>query len=96
MAELHVFGDEYEWIVARDEEDAVGIWCEFNGTTRTEHHPSDIGLERLPGDSRLSIWCDRDTGKPGEIDGDNCDLVTLTCAEWVERLGRGYLGTTEQ
>lgn len=95
MPGLHVFGDDNELIIAHGFEDAVEIWCEFNGTTRTEHHPSDIGLEQLPDDSRLSIWCDRDTGKPGEIDGDNCELVALTCAEWTKRLGRGYLGTEQ-
>lgn len=92
MSGLHVFGDDCEWIVARDAEDAAAIWCETSGCDR---EPED-GFDLLPDDSALSIWCDMDTGKPDEIDGDNCELVTLTCAEWAARLGRGYLGTTEQ
>lgn len=95
MSELHVYGNDYEWVIAASQQDAVAVWCEMTGEPNTPQVEEELDFERFDDAKTLNIWCDVDTGNPGEIDGDECELVTKSCGEWAQR-GRGYLGTTEQ
>jgi hypothetical protein len=95
MSGLHVYGNDYEWIIATSVQDAVDIWCEQTGVAPSQQIEEELDFESFDDARTLKIWCDRATGKPDEIDGDNCELITKTCGEWTQ-LGRGYLGTTEQ
>jgi hypothetical protein len=85
---LHVFSDECEWVIARDEADAKVVWSEHVGEPRCE-----LTFEQLPDEELLGIWCNPD----GEIDEPHAPghaVIRRTAAEWAKR-GRGYLCTTE-
>lgn len=92
--ELQVFTNDCEWIIARDLDDARLAWCEHVGLDPAQYTNQDLGFEPLRPDSEVSIWCDVN-GDPGDIAGEGCTLVTLTCQEWAKR-GRGFLCSTEQ
>ena len=89
MSELHVFSDGCEWAIAKNKDDLVLVMNEFNGTDDfvPEH------WEEEPHEKKLKISCD-DLGMPCEH-GEG-QVVTLTHREWCEKMGRGYLCTTEQ
>ncbi len=96
MSELHVFKNDCDWVIAASEADAVEVWCEAMGERLDDYADDEnLGFKRIDDDKDLTIWCDRGTGEPSEIDGDGCDPITKPCRDWVQR-GRGHLGTTEQ
>jgi hypothetical protein len=90
MADLHVFGDDCEWVVAESLEDARAVLTELG------YVPDDFEETWAQEDDEagLAIWCDGD-GEPGEPFATGNAPVTLTYAEWAARCGRGYLCTTE-
>ena len=94
MLELHVW--EFagcEWVIAASKEDAVKVWCEFTGVDEEIAEDEEDDWEQLPDDQIFKMWCDPETGKPGEI-GEG-QLVERPCLYWIEKMGRCYLGTTE-
>lgn len=87
---LHVWTNDEEWYVARDEEDWRAQWREMMG----DESPDDYDYRQMSDDETITI----DVGADGEIaDDDGNDPVakkTLTAGEWAARNGRGLLATT--
>lgn len=54
MGDLHVFQNEYDWVIAESEEDAWAVWCAWSGEKREDY--ADDKFEQLPDDERLRIW----------------------------------------
>ena len=96
MTELHVYANDCEWVIATSREDAAAVWCESMGESLDDYTSEDLAFEPVAANKPLTVWCDVDTGKPSEIDGDESERVTMTCAEWATKMGRCYLATTEQ
>lgn len=85
--------DDCEWVIARGEADAFRVREEHTG------EPSDAWSmcfwRELAPDEKLTIWANCETGKVTMVDDPDGGPVTLTCAEWIKRQGRGWLATTE-
>jgi len=82
---LHVFGDDCEWVIAYDRDDAQRVYDDHVGE---------------PGSNRADRWKQESDSAKRTVrlceDGDQYgDDETLTNAEWATRLGRGYFCTTE-
>lgn len=89
MDELHVFFDlESTWVVARDETDAMAVWCELTGEDAVDY--PDIEWVPCGDDSTLTIQVD----EAGEI-SDGPYSLTKTCAEWAAHNGRGFLAAED-
>jgi len=71
-------------IVATDQDDAWGVWEDHCGETAADYDEED--METCEPEWKLRIMIDGD----GSI-SDHGDSLELTCAEWIEREGRGYL-----
>lgn len=83
---LHVFGDDCEWVIAHDLEDAKAVMCAVYGGA------VDWEPEQEPDEKSHACNVGPD-GKPD--DGGHGEREILTNAEWAARLGRGYFCTTE-
>lgn len=90
---LHVFGDDCEWVIAFSLDDAREVLGKFWGGDFPDG-PSWDCWEQQSDDSTMTVWCDAG-GKPTEPHSEGSREVTLTNREWCDRLGRGYLCTTE-
>ena len=88
---LHVFDDDVDKVVAYSPDDAWLVWCAETGSD-----PEEDGAARffqMPDDETIFIWCI--DGKPcehGELGG---APIKLTCREWADRVGRGFLCSSE-
>ncbi len=89
--DLHVFGDDCEWVVAASLEDAKAVLTEMGATLDDDF---DETWAQEDDEMGHTIWCDSG-GHPAEPHAAGNAPVTLTCAEWAKRCGRGYLCTTE-
>jgi hypothetical protein len=89
--ELRVWTNGNEWVIAPDVAVAAHQWHLQIGDDPEDY---DFTWTALEPTEPLTIWCD-DDGTPGEVDGDGCDRVTLTAAEWVAKIGLGYLASSE-
>jgi hypothetical protein len=90
---LSVYSDDYEWVIAKSPADATEVCVETTGETRGAHDLSDDERwEALPPFGTTKMWCNAD-GKVCE-QGEGT-LTALTNREWIEKIGRGYLGGTE-
>lgn len=89
--ELHVFSNDFEWVIARNMDDVYALFAENPGWSQPEDW-EDWGQEDDAAEH--TIWCD-EGGKPTEPHSEDSSRVTLTNAQWCERIGRGYLCTTE-
>lgn len=85
MTELHVFTNDYEWVVAESGEDARRIVAEMGGDD------PEVEWTQEPDGQGMTIWLDAETGEVGS-DG---ILVSGDMATWAEAFGRGYLCSTE-
>jgi len=93
---LGVWCNGYEWVIARDLEDAIAVLGEHYGETLDD---IDEAKERdrlrpLPMSESISIFCDK-RGNPTSPESDACEEIARTCSEWVAARGRGFLCTTE-
>lgn len=75
---LHVFTDDEESVVAEDVADARAVMLEYAGGDVWSDDA--IEIEQFADDKQLTI-----------VDGDTEEKTTLTCGEWAQRNGRGYL-----
>jgi hypothetical protein len=91
--ELHVFSNDFEWVIARDMDDVRALFSENPGWSQPDEDDWE-NWDQDPDDQTQTIWCDSE-GKPTEPHGEGSERVTLTNAEWCEKLGRGYFCTTE-
>jgi len=85
--DLHVFSDDYEWIVAKDLNDCKSVLEELKC-----YPPEGVVFEQLDDNASLSIFCD--------VDGNICppwegNPIIKTNREWAQIRGRGYLCTSE-
>ncbi len=94
MSELHVYRTDVDFFVAYSIADAWELHEEFSGYSRADYerdYPDDpmrpLANENVP--ARVIV---DNYGNP--TDEGRVDTVT-TWAEWVQRLGRGYLASTE-
>jgi hypothetical protein len=83
---LHVYADEYNWIIAHSVDDAWAVALELWGGVMSDYGDRD-DFAPLPDDSPLPIW-------DSEIPGEGVQ-ITKTCAEWIAERGRGWLCGTE-
>ncbi len=90
---LHMYCDDYEWVIAASKGDATKVWIEAISGVPVIDKPDEERWQELPPDGMTKMWCDA-SGKPCEI-GEGT-LVDMTNREWCEKHGRGYIGTTEQ
>lgn len=88
---LHVFGDDCEWVIAYDLDDARKVYEEHVGGPVSED--ACDGWEQETDSANTTCRCG-DDGRPIAIEDGGAD-ETLTNAEWAARLGRGYFCTTE-
>lgn len=89
MADLHVFTDDADKVVAASLEDAMAVLREYGLTD-----PDPEGYEQMDDADTVEIWCDAN-GVPTEPDSDGSALLSKTCAEWAAARGRGFLCTSE-
>ena len=83
---LHVFTNHTDTVIARDPEDATRVWLEHLGECEGNYVHD---WTRLDGDHVLGI---DDENTNDATDG---SPLRLTCREWIEREGRGFLCSTE-
>ncbi len=81
---------EADTIIAAGIDDAWTVWSEHTGERRQDYEGQ---IEELPMDAEIGIWCDTE-GQPAEPGGDN-RLIKLSAAEWIDRVGRGFLCSSE-
>lgn len=73
--------DGNDWVVASSEADAVSAAEENYGETLEEMSGEVPEVELLSPDRKVTVQNHNDTG----------ESLTLTCAEWIARDGRGLL-----
>lgn len=78
MSTLHVWHNEYDWVVAESAAQAVELHHEHSGCTVDE-----IG--------DFEMWADDRTLTINDDDG---PAQTKTCAEWATASGPGFLCST--
>lgn len=88
MTELHVFENDYEWVVAESEEDCNGAMSDSVGATYDDE--DEIEWVQLPDDADLIIWLD----DQGDVSDDG-NLVIGQMSAWIEYNGRGLLCSSE-
>lgn len=85
---LHVYTNGNDWVVASTRADAAMALAEHQGEANDEDE-----LKLLPDDSELTLAVD--------AGGDICPVedgvatLTMPCAAWVLKEGRGYLGSED-
>lgn len=82
-----------EWVIARDVTDARQVYVGHLGPPQPdEADPSEWA--QWDDERPLSLWTNGAgyVGEPGES---GCELESQSCRVWVNRLGRGYVGSTE-
>lgn len=91
MADLHVFANEIEWCVAESLEDVEAAMKESIGAV---YSPEDeIEWIQMDDDATLAIWMvEGEIAEHGEA---GAHVETLTCREWADQQGRGFLASTE-
>jgi hypothetical protein len=82
-----------DWVCAENVDDAWDVYAEHNGGKRADYDDDDCGMEEVPDNAPLKIWCNAG-GTPDEPHGDN-KLIERTAAEWAAQEGRGFLCSTE-
>ena len=87
--ELHVFSNDFEWVIARNMDDVRALFSENPGWSQPDEDDWE-NWDQDPDDQTHTIWCDAE-GKPTEPQSEGSERVTLTNAEWCKKLGRGYL-----
>lgn len=80
---LKVFTNDYEWVVAKDLDDAFSVLEEVMGLTQ-DYLDEEEWHECHNLNVNFSIFNE-----------DTNSTETLTLAEWINKSGRGYLATTE-
>ena len=88
---LHVFTNDFEWVVAESIDDARKVIQEVSGLSDGDFN--DEGWYQEDDDADMSIWIDDETGEVGE--GCGCTLIVGEMRVWAEVFGRGYLCTSE-
>lgn len=88
---LHVFTNDFEWVVAESTGDARAIIQEVG--TLSDGDFDDEGWHQEPDEADMRIWINDETGEVGE--GCGCTLIVGAMAVWAEVFGRGYLCTSE-
>lgn len=84
MAQLHVYkNDVIDCIVAESAEDARAIGLSYAGNSEEYR---DLEYSQLPDDQLKTIDWD---------DGGEAGKITMTCAEWCAKNGKGFLCSTE-
>lgn len=79
MEPLHIFTDDYEFVIAADKADAVAVLIDTHG-------PYQIG----PDDMRQLS-----DGRPFTLHDDERHKMTKLPAEWAAERGRGWLASSE-
>lgn len=87
-------GSGSNWVIAYSAEDAAEAYADSIGEYMHEEYGSQL-WEPIAATFRLRIWCDSSDGMPTEPGGSDAVEVELTCGEWVSRMGRGFLCTSE-
>lgn len=83
MSDKHVFlieDGEKHWYVASDEEDAFNMYN--NDMAGDGETIEDVSITRL--DDEMALTCQDEDDGP----------ITQTCAEWIEEVESGFLGST--
>ena len=103
-APLHVFENDTDKVVAKDEEDAWAVWCEHTGERRSDHEEF-WSWEQVPDHHEFSISFERDDPNPGLYEGLEREALPpksyfsfcckTTAVDWARRRGRGFLSSTE-
>ena len=91
MAELHLYDNDCDWVIAESPEHATQLYAEFCGPgspTLDEH-----AWDEAPPDKVFEVWLD-DSGRPTEKGSGT--LTPHAAEEWCRLLGAGYVGSTEQ
>ena len=70
MDMLHVFTDDEDTIIARDEEDAWQVWFESCGERREDYETEEPRWTKRPDDAELTIWNE-------DVPSDKCDCLRL-------------------
>jgi hypothetical protein len=107
---LKVFHNDVDWVIAENIEDVPKVLKEHTGYEPDEYEVEDYE-ELDSEDSFTmwfvdSVWADpppKDTYPSGgklwfndqEDEGNICWMVTATHQQWIEHIGRGFLGSTE-
>ncbi len=92
-AVVHIYDNDCDWVCAASPEDALAVWLEFTGEKPSDGYRVEDWL-LVPDDKPLGFWCDAD-GKIAEPCAPENSVVKKPAREWVEKCGRGYLGSTE-
>lgn len=87
---LKFYDNDCDWVIAESPDDASKIMHETLGADGCDPEDWD---EKKP-DATVKVWCDAE-GNPAEPGEPANKVIARTAAEWIERLGRGYVGSTE-
>ena len=90
---LHVFGDDCEWVIAHDLEDAQRVYEEHVGAPVEDQ--SDRWSQE-PDDASMICCVNADETEVAYDGDDGSHDVTRTWAEWAAWNGRGFFGATKQ
>jgi hypothetical protein len=91
-ANLHVFTNDCEWVIARDAEDVRAV---LSGEHGIPYDGNDEAWEQCSDAERLTIHLSADESEVAEPGEEGARPVRKTFREWIEKFGRGYLCTTE-
>ena len=85
---LNCYFNDYDWVIAYDEEDAWNIWCESTGEKRENYEEEDGFWAAEPLNKKLNFY---DENMPDN----RYRIRTQTTKKWIKELGRGFMMTTE-
>ena len=110
MTELTVFHNDVDWVIAKNVEDIPKVLKEHTGYEPDEYESEDYA-KLDPKDTFTmwfvdNVWADpppTDAYPPdgnlwfndNEDEGNICWMVTATYRQWIDHIGRGFLGSTE-
>lgn len=82
---------EPAWVVARDEDDALEVWCEHIGEAPGDYAADE--WERQPDEATASYWLTPDGAITSPDNDDDGEPVELRADEVVRRFGRGFIAS---
>ena len=82
---LNMYTNDVDWVIANSPEDAKKVCAEHIGCS-VDDLSDDDEWDELPADGSLKVTDADEPGSPSE---------TLKNSEWIQRMGRSFVASTE-
>lgn len=89
---LNMYFNGNDWVIASNKKEALRLWCEAMGEKK-EDYEKEMEWEVLNESKILNIWCDAQGTPSG--DNDNAYKISGSVSFWIEKLGKGYVGSLD-